>query len=135
MKSTPKSLEQVLENNALEAVRFRERADALLDENGRIETELARILSEPPRSSVTPSRLVAAFANATTELPAPPKAARMDTVRSAEDARTHGVTHPERVVVFAAVAMVRSWRARHKKNWQIQERQLAAAVDNLEWEK
>lgn len=109
-KTAPQvQLETILENNRSEATR-------LLQENTRIEAEMTRILSEPPPPM---SRLVEAFVKGHSEPPAPES-----TKLSAE-----------KEVLFAALAIVRSWSRRHKKNWKTQERELAKAVERLTWEK
>lgn len=112
--------EQFLENNAYASAlleRARDRAVAEANELGRILSEL------PPRSSSTPSRLVNAFATSMTALPAPPTLPKAEPIS------------PEHRVIYAAMAMVQSWKGRHKKNWQLQERELASAIEGIVWNK
>ena len=123
------SLESIIEHNKAAAKRLNEEAAARLAENDRIEREMHAILVEPPKSSTPPaSRFVEAYKNGKTM-------GRM----AAEVA----VTEPppvstrmaaEREVVYAALAIVRSWQRRHKKTFKQQERELMNAVERLTWE-
>jgi hypothetical protein len=87
--------------------RNKEEASRLLDENARIEAEITKILSTPPPAS-----------KATTLQP--PDSTRLSA---------------EKEVIYAALAIVRSWQRRHKKNYHSQERELMNAVERLTWEK
>lgn len=124
------SLEAIIESNKAAAKRLNAEAAARLAENERIEGEMHKILSEPPPNSPPASRLVAAYRNghamakmaaenAMTEAP-PPLSTRMVA---------------EREVLYAALAIVRSWQRRHKKTFKAQERELMNAVERLTWEK
>ncbi len=126
------SLELILERNKAEAER-------LLAENARIETEMKKILGEVQAPS---SRIVEAFQEALPGLqPVIPQHKNGEAM--GRMAAENAVTLPpvserlasERDVVYAAVAIVRSWRRRHKKTYHNQERELASAVDKLKWEK
>lgn len=121
------SLELILERNKTEAER-------LLAENERIETEMRKIL-DAQSPSAPASRLVEAFQEAI------PQHKNGETMKRMTE--ENAMTLPpvserlatERDVVYAAVAIVRSWKRRHKKTYHNQERELAAAVDRLKWEK
>lgn len=104
-------LEKVLERNRSEASR-------LLLENERIEAEMNKILSEPPPPV---SKLVEAFEQGKT---VPPSVGNLNTRMVAE-----------KEVIYAALAIVRSWQRRHKKTYRNQERELVNAVERLTWEK
>ncbi len=128
------SLEQALKNNEVEAAKLQAAAKAKLDENARIEAEMQKILSEPPPSSkAPPSRLVEAYRNGATmsrleaenatTLPAGPIGPQSSNTR----------LNAEREVLFAALAIVRSWKRRHKKNFHAQEKELMDAVNAMVW--
>ncbi len=125
------SLEHILERNKAEAERLTSEARKLLAENSRIDAEMHKILSEPPP---TTTRLVEAFKNGTAlalmELEnartTPPK------IEAAPDSTR---LTAEREVLYAALAIVRSWQRRHKKTFHAQERELMKAVEKLTWEK
>ncbi len=85
--------------------RNKEEAERLLGENSRIEAEMQRILSEPP-----PSRHTSTPPSAGTKMSA------------------------EKEVIYAALAICRSWQRRHKKNFHTQEKDLLSAVEKLTWE-
>ena len=113
------SLEAILKSN-------KEAAAKLLQENERIEAEMHKILTTSSFPPPPVSRLMEAFSEgvrATTPVP----------VDSQSPASEKLVAEKE--VVFAAVAIVRSWTRRHKKNWKIQEKELMNAVRRLTWEK
>ncbi len=120
------SLELILEKNRKEAEELKAQAEAKLAENVRIEAEMQKILSEPP---TPPSRLVAAYKDGetlrqmaleTAQTDLPPLSQRM---------------LAEREVLYAALAIVRSWKRRHKKTYAAQEKELSNAVERLTWEK
>ncbi len=119
------SLELILEQNRAEAER-------LLAENARIETEMTKILGDvqPP-----PSKLVEAFEEAIPHHKNGKTMERMITENSTTLPPVSERLASERDVVYAAVAIVRSWERRHKKKYHNQERELAAAVAKLKWEK
>ncbi len=123
------SLEMILERNRTEAER-------LLTENARIETEMKKILDAAPPPS---SRLVEAFQEAMpVGIPQHKNGLAMSRMAEENAATLPPVSErlaSERDVVYAAVAIVRSWRRRHKKTYHNQERELASAVDKLKWEK
>jgi hypothetical protein len=122
------SLEMILERNKAQAERLQQEAKDKLEENRRIEAEMQRILHHPPPSDVVgrlahrngdSMRLMAAE-NALTEPPPASTSPRMIA---------------EREVLYAAMAITRSWKRRHKKNWKTQERELLNAVERLTGEK
>ena len=116
------ALEALIQSNADEAKR-------LLDTNDRIYQEMAVILkSTPPPSS---DRLVEAFQSGTR---ATQKSERYTVPVSPEEPLSTRLAAKEEVL-YAALAIVRSWHRRHKKNWQSQERELEAAVKKLTWDK
>ena len=122
------SLESILERNKAEAQKLKEQADAKLAENERIEAEMNKILKEPP-----PSRLVQAFQNGHTmermtlenQQTVPPSTGPSYSTRMVA----------EKEVIYAALAIVRSWQRRHKKKYHAQEKELMNAVERLTWEK
>ncbi len=114
------SLEAILKHNRDEAESLTRAAQAKLDENARIQTEMHKILSEPPPPPV--SRLMEAFSEGV-RASVPP--ASVDPTRMVA----------EKEVLYAALAIVRSWQRRHKKNWHAQEKELMNAVERLTWEK
>jgi len=106
IRPTPQmSLETILKQNADEAHRLRAEAASKLDENERIEKEMHAILRSVPPSG-------------TNTMPV-----------------SYGSTEmtPEKAVCFQALAIVRSWKRRHKKNYNIQETELMEAVERLTW--
>ncbi len=130
------SLETILERNRSEAQR-------LLRENDRIERAMQEILQQPPMPS---SRVVEAFKNgmamgkmtlenAATVPPGSsasiPPSSQRDTVGVPDSTRML----PEKEVCYAALAIVRSWQRRHKKNYKLQEKALIDAVSRLVWTK
>lgn len=122
------SLEAIIESNKEAARRLNEQAAARLAENARIEVEMQKILSEPPPKSGPPSRLVEAFKNG--------KTMERMTVENAATVPPPLSTRmvAEREVLYAALAIVRSWQRRHKKSFHQQERELMNAVERLTWE-
>lgn len=120
------SLEAILKRNSEEAERLRAEADARLAENAGIEAAMHRVLSEPP--SAPQSRLVAAFKNGEA-------LKRLELEHAATEAPTSTKMVAEKEVLYAALAIVRSWKRRHKKNWQAQEKELMNAVERLTWDK
>ena len=131
------SLEAIIERNKAEAETLKKKADEKLAENERISAEMEKVLasrSQPPTSVVPSERMVAAYRNGhamsklglehgPTEMPPAPSVAPLSTKSMAE-----------REVVYAAVAIVRSWQRRHKKSFHNQERELMNAVERLTWE-
>ncbi len=116
LKTSPQlSLENIIKQK-------RDEAQRLLAEVEGIKAEMHKILSEPP-SAPPQSRLVEAFTQgvATTMLP------------GGEAVSTRMVAEKE--VIYAALAIVRSWKRRHKKNWHAQEKELMNAVERLTWDK
>jgi hypothetical protein len=114
------SLEQILKQNQEDAHRLNLEAQAKLLENEAIRMEMHKILkSEPPPVS----RFVEAYETGKPGSNPPP----------APDSGTK--LEPEKDVLYAALAIVRSWKRRHKKNWRAQERELADAVERLVWDK
>ncbi len=120
------SLELILERNSAEA-------DRLLGENARIRTEMEKILGEVQAAPV--SKLVSAFEEAIPHHKNGETMKRMIEENATTLPPVSERLASERDVVYAAVAIVRSWRRRHKKTYHNQERELAAAVDKLKWEK
>ncbi len=118
------SLEAILKQNKAEAERLQAAAIAKLAENARIEAEMQKVLSEPPAS-----RLVEAYKNGATM-------GRMaeENAQTVPPAPVSQRMLAEREVLYAALAITRSWKRRHKKNWHQQERELMAAVEKLSWE-
>lgn len=116
------SLETVLKQNRDEAENLTRAAQSKLDENARIQAEMHKILSEPPPPPV--SRLMEAFSEGvratTTTMPSGVDSTRMVA---------------EKEVLYAALAMVRSWQRRHKKHFHNQEKELMNAVERLTWDK
>lgn len=114
MKSSPQlSLESILKQNTVDASRLRAEAAAKMEENAKIEAEMSAILK-----SIPPSKLVVDSQGATMPIPTD----------------TFGLS-PEKEVLFSALAIVRSWKRRHKKNYNNQETELMKAVERLTWEK
>jgi hypothetical protein len=111
---------------SLEAImhRNKEEAERLLGENERIKEEMHNILKSVPPPPV--SRTMEAFSDGVRATLVP------ENLRS-EPASVKLVAEKE--VLYAALAIVRSWKRRKKKNWQSQEKELAAAVERLTWEK
>lgn len=117
------ALEALIQSNADEAKR-------LLDTNDRIYQEMAAILKSTPPPPPS-DRLVEAFQSGTR---ATQKSERYTVpVANEEPVSTRLAAKEE--VLYAALAIVRSWKRRHKKNWQSQERELEAAVQKLTWDK
>lgn len=108
------SLEAIISKNKTQADAMQRAALDKLEENERIKAEMHKILSEPPPVST----LVAAFRDATM----PPTDGPVSVKLAAE-----------KEVIYAALAIVRSWRRRNKKNWQAQEKELMSAVERLTW--
>jgi hypothetical protein len=94
-------------------------ASRLLGENARLKEEMHKILSEPPPP---PSRLVDVLEGRSTRPTQPPVAPEQVLAMT-----------PEKEVIYAALAIVRSWTRRHKKNWKSQETELMKAVSRLTW--
>lgn len=144
------ALEALIQSNADEAKR-------LLDANDRIYQEMSSILKSTPGIALgcsaclrwpelraacltcgestppppTSDRLVEAFQSGTR---ATQKSERYTVpVANEEPVSTRMAAKEE--VLYAALAIVRSWHRRHKKNWQSQERELEAAVQKLTWDK
>lgn len=118
------SLEAIVEQHRKDADALIEAANAKATAADRIEAEMARVLSEPPPTS----RLVEAFSGMNTVPPphhaTPPPPFSVSTKMSAE-----------KEVVYAALAIVRSWQRRHKKKYNTQETVLMKAIEGLTWEK
>ncbi len=122
------SLEAILQRNVEEAARKRAEADQLLAENAGIEAAMHRVLSEPP--SAPASRLVAAFKNGEAM-----KKMELENAMTATPGPSSSAMLAEKEVLYAALAIVRSWKRRRKKNWQSQEKELMNAVERLTWGK
>lgn len=120
------SLEAILKRNSEEAERKQAEAAQLLAENAGIEAAMHRVLSEPP--SAPASRLVAAYKNGEA-------LKKMELENAVTQAPTSTRMLAEREVLYAALAIVRSWKRRHKKNWHAQEKELMNAVERLTWGK
>ncbi len=122
------SLEQALKNNEVEAAKLQAAASAKLAENARIEAEMQKILSEPPPSAATSTRLVEAYKNGATM-------SRLETENATTMPPQSSNTRmaAERAVLYAALAIVRSWTRRHKKNFHSQEKELMDAVNAMVW--
>ncbi len=122
------SLEAILQRNVEEATRKQAEAAQLLAENAGIEAAMHRVLSEPP--SAPASRLVAAYKNGEAL-----KKMEMENAATVAPGPTSTRMLAEREVLYAALAIVRSWKRRHKKNWHAQEKELMNAVERLTWGK
>ena len=120
------SLEAIIQRNREEAERKKAEIAQLLAENAGIEAAMQRVLSEPP--SAPASRLVAAYKNGEAL-----KMMEMEHGTTVKPDSTRMLV--EREVLYAALAIVRSWKRRHKKNWQAQEKELMNAVERLTWDK
>ena len=116
------SLETIIKQNREEAENLQRAAQAKLDENERIKAEMHNILKSVPPPPV--SRLMEAFSEGV-RASLPPADQEAPSVKMVA----------EKEVLYAALAIVRSWKRRHKKNWQTQERELVAAVERLTWDK
>ncbi len=108
------SLEQIIKDKEAQAQK-------ILDEVNGIKSQMRTILSEPPPPPV--SRLMEAFSEGVRST-LPPGTSEPVLMRIAA----------EREVIFAAMAIVRSWERRHKKNWHSQEKELMNAVKRLTWD-
>jgi hypothetical protein len=126
------SLETILKQNADEAKRLKAAADEKLAENARIEAEMHRILSEPSSQQAPGSRIVEAYKNGAAmgllEL-------ENRNTQQPSSAPSSVKMVAEKEVLYAALAIVRSWKRRRKKNWQTQEKELMNAVEKLTWDK
>ena len=115
------SLENILKQNREEAEELRKAANAKLAENDRIQQEMHNILKSVPPPPA--SRLVDAFTEGARTVPSSPNPDSVVRLGA------------EKEVLYAALAIVRSWKRRHKKNYQAQERELVTAVERLTWDK
>lgn len=118
------SLETILQQNKEEAQRLQKAAEAKLAENAAIQAEMSAILKSVPPPPV--SRLMTAFQDGVrASHPPVPGESAPDSVRLVA----------EKEVLYAALAIVRSWKRRRKKNWQAQEKELMNAVERLTWDR
>lgn len=121
------SLESILEHNRAAAKRLASEAAAMLDQNAVIEAEMQKVLSSAPPVS----RLVQAYKNGD----ALKRLGLENDATVSPDAPISTRMSAEREVIYAALAIVRSWQRRHKKTFHAQERELMKAVLGLTWEK
>lgn len=117
------SLETILQQNKEEAKRLQDAAAAKLAENAAIQAEMSAILKSVPPPPV--SRLMTAFQDGVRASHPPASEQSVDSTRMLA----------EKEVLYAALAIVRSWKRRRKKNWQAQEKELMNAVERLTWDR
>lgn len=133
-----------MERNKAEAELLKRRAEEKLAENERIETEMKKVLAQEtvaePSGLPPSSKFVAAYKNghALSKLALehgatdkPPSASVGPPISSVPLSKR---AMAEREVVYAAVAIVRSWIRRKKARYHNQERELMNAVERLTWE-
>ena len=114
------ALEVIMKRNKEEANKLLKQAEAMLQENRRISTEMQRILPppstvrEPPKSMPNPG----SYSMVSRDTVAAPTSASMR-------------PDPMGGLLHAADALVRSWQRRGKKNFKQLERDLMMALEKV----